>query len=296
MSAQINLGLAQWVALGDPVRRTAAGEYTAANERSVAEHDLVWRQTMEQAELEGWFKPAEPAAREMPTAPAQLPMRMAQQSAYTSAAGTSMPAAGGWPANRTSASPFADAAQRYALASVPGVRTATGAAVPSSAMRESVAPSVSQPSSEEPMSIASARMPMPSLVALRESLAHIADIELTQVPDASDRTSSAEHLASTLPPSIGSDAEDPPAVRLHAEWSADGVRVWLGADRGEPVPLAALVNGLHSWLAGQRTRLLSVVCNGRLVWPAPAADAAHRREAASFDSSIQPDTDTKDAP
>lgn len=293
-STQINLGLAQWVALGDPARRTQAGENAAANERSVAEHDLVWRQTMEQAELEGWFKPTESAAHEMPTAPAQLSMRMAQTSAYARAADRPAPTADDLRGSRASASPFAVAAQRYALASLPGGRTATGAAFSPSATSEPVASTVSQHSSEAQTSVAYTRMPTLSLAALRESLAHVADIEVAEAPDASDR-SSGDAPAATLAPRSGSEAERVPAVRLHAEWAADGVRVWLGADRGQPLPLAALVNGLHSWLAGQRTRLLGVVCNGRQVWPAPD-DAAHPREAASFDSSIQPDTDTKDVP
>jgi len=57
-----------------------------------------------------------------------------------------------------------------------------------------------------------------------------------------------------------------PAVRLYAEWSEQGVRVWLGADADQALPLAQIGAQLQQWLGGQGERLVELVCNGRTVW------------------------------
>jgi hypothetical protein len=69
----------------------------------------------------------------------------------------------------------------------------------------------------------------------------------------------------------GAPARDP--VRVHAEWSDEGVRLWLGVDAevsslGE-LP-GRLVAQLRQELDATGGRLLAIVCNGRPLWAADA--------------------------
>ncbi|MGC3998553.1 MAG: hypothetical protein QM767_14250 [Anaeromyxobacter sp.] len=68
-------------------------------------------------------------------------------------------------------------------------------------------------------------------------------------------------------PQQGGEKAEP--IRWHAEWTEEGVRVWVGADRDAGAPLeqltAQLLTALQRWAQAQGTRLLSLVCNGREV-------------------------------
>lgn len=59
-------------------------------------------------------------------------------------------------------------------------------------------------------------------------------------------------------------------LRLYAEWTPRGVRVWIGADHlaagAQMLPL------LQRWIASRGERLLSLVCNGRCEFEAAADD------------------------
>ena len=57
----------------------------------------------------------------------------------------------------------------------------------------------------------------------------------------------------------------PSPIRLHADWSEDGVRLWLGMDASCATDLPSITAHLQRWMSAQDVRLLSVVCNGRLV-------------------------------
>jgi hypothetical protein len=91
----------------------------------------------------------------------------------------------------------------------------------------------------------------------------------------------------TLPGSAGHVAERRDAgawpaatgrdqLGVHAEWSAEGIRVWLRAapelDPGHVV--AELVRALLPRLSARGARLLTVVCNGRVAWTATLPDAS----------------------
>lgn len=52
-------------------------------------------------------------------------------------------------------------------------------------------------------------------------------------------------------------------VRLYAEWSEQGVKVWLGADADQLQNLPVLAQQVQQWLGGQGERLISLVCNGQ---------------------------------
>ncbi len=65
------------------------------------------------------------------------------------------------------------------------------------------------------------------------------------------------HLAATT------EAEGHEPVRLHAEWSEAGVKVWLGTDVDQLPNVPVLAQQVQQWLAGQGERLLALVCNGQ---------------------------------
>ncbi len=59
-----------------------------------------------------------------------------------------------------------------------------------------------------------------------------------------------------------------PPVRLHAEWVAQGVMVWLGADAGATVSTPQLTQQIKHWLNGHGVQLLALVCNGKSLYSA----------------------------
>lgn len=73
-------------------------------------------------------------------------------------------------------------------------------------------------------------------------------------------------------------------VRCHAEWGEDGVRVWIGLDRdraqSQPQLTRALVEQARTLVEAQGGRVLTVICNGKVVWgrrPPAGAGSLHER-------------------
>ena len=62
-----------------------------------------------------------------------------------------------------------------------------------------------------------------------------------------------------------SDTSAASPVRLHADWSEDGVRLWLGMDASASSNLAGITAHLQRWMAAQGMRVLSISCNGQLL-------------------------------
>jgi len=62
------------------------------------------------------------------------------------------------------------------------------------------------------------------------------------------------------------DGDSGRAMRLHAEWSATGVRLWVGASLDDQAGMVLLGRPLRAGLERQGVRLLSLVCNGRIVY------------------------------
>jgi hypothetical protein len=54
-------------------------------------------------------------------------------------------------------------------------------------------------------------------------------------------------------------------IRLHADWSAEGVRLWLGMDASHLGSLEFINAQLQRWLSTQGLKLLSMSVNGRVV-------------------------------
>ena len=60
----------------------------------------------------------------------------------------------------------------------------------------------------------------------------------------------------------GNQAADQP-IRLHADWSDDGVRLWLAMRADLLVGIDSLTAQLQRWMAAQGVRVLSISCNGK---------------------------------
>lgn len=67
-----------------------------------------------------------------------------------------------------------------------------------------------------------------------------------------------------------------PSIRLHADWTADGVRLWLGLDASVLGQMQAISDQVRQWMKTQGVRLLSLSCNGRLI--EGAADGSSEQE------------------
>jgi hypothetical protein len=95
-----------------------------------------------------------------------------------------------------------------------------------------------------------------------------APAESSPIPDPSDGEGT---LVEERPSNGGQYASEPAAgepMRVYAEWSDQGVRVWLGSDADQSLPVPALMQQMQQWLAGQGEKLLTLVWNGR---PMPLA-------------------------
>lgn len=66
----------------------------------------------------------------------------------------------------------------------------------------------------------------------------------------------------------GTQREPASPIRLHADWHADGVRLWLGLNATLAGQQGAIALQLQQWLRQNDVRLLSLTCNGR---PMPLA-------------------------
>lgn len=59
-----------------------------------------------------------------------------------------------------------------------------------------------------------------------------------------------------------------PPVRLHAEWAAQGVMVWLGANAAATPSTPQLTQQIKHWLGEHGVQLLGLVCNGKSLYSA----------------------------
>jgi len=77
----------------------------------------------------------------------------------------------------------------------------------------------------------------------------------------------AEAQASVRLPQAASRLEqgDPQALRMHAQWSQDGVQVWVGAPRASLPSAQRLLAPLRAGFERQGHRLLGLVVNGQTV-------------------------------
>lgn len=98
--------------------------------------------------------------------------------------------------------------------------------------------------------------PLPVSVGTTTSASELRDADAVEADD----TAPAEAPASERGTGASTERD---ALRLHAEWTDTGVRIWLGADAQSLPDVAALTTQLQHWLATQGMSLLGLVCNGR---------------------------------
>jgi hypothetical protein len=90
--------------------------------------------------------------------------------------------------------------------------------------------------------------------------------------------------ATRLTPPVA--AETPTPVRVHADWSEQGVRVWLGIDGAAAGSAPMLARQLQRWLGSQGIRTLSITCNGKCLshrWSQPGGPALPPVASGSYD-------------
>jgi hypothetical protein len=59
---------------------------------------------------------------------------------------------------------------------------------------------------------------------------------------------------------------DAEPVRFHAEWTNNGIKLWLGADADAAASVPRLTQQVREWLNEYGVRVLSIVYNGKLVY------------------------------
>lgn len=249
---------------------TEAGGDTGAGlggpQRTAARRDLDWREAMEQAQLANWFGDERDGARDASeAAPARSletrgasnassglaqahPRQVAQAFAEVPAVDRAGPSSCGIAA-------FGQAAQRYAM-TFDGA-AATGTDLVDREAQQPVEPSMSPARNDEPAFSPPAALPAPFMSAVVAALT-----DTLHLRDSHEPADARISAASEGPGAADTRAAD---VRVHAQWTQDGVLVWIGIDRDAAVPLAALNAGLAGWLAQHGLRLAGLVCNGRAV-------------------------------
>ncbi|RYF35468.1 MAG: hypothetical protein EOO21_03970 [Comamonadaceae bacterium] len=58
---------------------------------------------------------------------------------------------------------------------------------------------------------------------------------------------------------------------MHAEWSAEGVSLWLALDANVLDRMQVIAQVVRQWVKGQGVKLISLSCNGR---PLPIDESA----------------------
>jgi hypothetical protein len=85
-------------------------------------------------------------------------------------------------------------------------------------------------------------------------------------------------------------------IRVHADWSEEGVRVWLGMDSGALDSLEQITTQLHAWLNAQGLRLRSLSCNGQTLSEDPLLPDVLDDGESSESAGVTPEPIAKELP
>ena len=247
----------------------------ASRESDTVGDAKAWHSAFEQAQggaFQGWFQAPgmqQPnghatlaVARTIAAAPAHAaaPARSTSQSSDRAVASHAQAGSASHPARAHDAEPASrrdDGAASVALSPLTGIAPVFEAP----AARDQVLASTLAALTGLPVALASGavgELETPPPVALQVGTA-ASPFAAGTSDESIDDTPSTE-LASRPRPDAASDTREP--LRVHAQWSDDGVRLWLGADAGGLADVQAVTAQLQQALAAQGTRLLRVVCNG----------------------------------
>lgn len=241
----------------DPTPLVANGQRGVASAADTRQNQGAWKYAMEQAQLAEWFKP-QPASssasdRQQPnsTAAGRLWAHSAPARAQASLNDATAerqtkprpnlqpdPSPSTWTAN---------------LLRPPAPRSF---AVQSRAAAAAYAADVFQPT--------------PSAASLG-----VAPLHGTGVGSASPDSAIVERTFG--PPPLESNLSPLDEMRIHVELAEEGARVWLGLDAARLADLPGLTRQLEQWLRASGTRLATLVCNGRAVYPLQETDRARPR-------------------
>lgn len=213
---------------------------------------LAWQRALEQAsalDYGEWFKPTLPAA---PCAHVEaMPRAAAAPLCTTGPAAFEGPASAAPAVTVAPLAPDAPAGQDVAPAEPPVQRRLALVADVAAAWVQAA------PEGEASVPVEVAGMSRP--VAARPTA-------IAWMPEPPD-VEPTEALAETRTSPVVSATEDAPEpLRVHAQWSAQGVSVWLGCDAAAVPALDEIIVQLQRTLAARGERLLGIVCNGREVW------------------------------
>jgi hypothetical protein len=279
-----------------PLRGGSSNASDTSRQRDEADRELAWQRAMEQAGFQSWFR--------HPSASGSDGRR--QASGDGKLAGARVDGSGTQPGATGSGRP-AVTAPRSAVAHEPpqhGQVAPALAARASLASRENGAPAATPGAHGVPDGSGSVLQDAPRAppTSPLNGTAHLSAFAQTAGPTVTTLlagvygNASLEWMGSTADealtgapvghvarpasslraaPSAGTEAQAREELRVHAEWSEQGLRLWLGADRGASLPVAQLVDELRRRLKralpGGGTRLLAVVCNGLTVWAEDSA-------------------------
>lgn len=245
----------------------AARELPAAQSQADApgergSDDLAWQRALEQAsglDYATWFKPvpvapavaAAPAVEDAGTQRARVPLAPRTPSAAPPAETPSVPRLS---SDAPQAAVDVPAAREAAFAADLAAAGACLATAPAGAARADV-------------------VPAPRVLAAGASGATgCGPLAFSVPPPAREATEAAAPSGHAMPAArhaavlIAAGEQEP--LRVHAQWSADGVSVWLGCDAGALPALDEFIAQLQRALSARGERLARIVCNGREVWHA----------------------------
>lgn len=272
-----------------------------------ASDESAWQREMERAQLAGWFHSTtkdghgeasvDKVGDSAPTATlspknSRLSAANQQTTASLTLSHAQNQASGRWSGHQISAAPRTQTTlQAVATIIKPGVTTgqsgqtwldhtpllvALGQALSMSAEATPTSDTASGKSTDAPgAALEYPVMALSVISPLRPQSTSVRPTDHTHVESASE-VSSDGHMPLT---------EESPSIRLHAEWSPDGVTVWLGID-GDPTTigarLAVVVSELQRALADQKQELRALVCNGKTVFEEGAVSSVAASGMARF--------------
>jgi hypothetical protein len=235
--------------VADLAAMPAANAPARGNERQVAEHRLAWQREMERAQMDDWL-----AHGPLKTAAAQLAKPGARELAGM--------VRGHGAAGREVRADAPDQGQQ-----APHDRTVQLAKALGFFGNVQAATTVSGADHAEGCAVE------PSTPADPADVHAIRTWGFAPPVLAGPDTRSAAH--ESAPPSVGvtrtreqgvdGRAAPSPPIRLHADWSSEGVRLWIGLDAGALEHMAPIAAHVRQWMRGQGVRVLSLACNGRPV-------------------------------
>jgi hypothetical protein len=242
-------------------RALSAPQARAGSADGRGNDDLAWQRALEQAsglDYGTWFKPVTVPAPELRPAAAvdEAPVQRVQGAAAAAIArdlNSAEPLATLRPSPAHARQDGLDIpeAQRAALAADVAMVLAGFAA---SAPGVTAADTVASTSNNAP-AVATPLLPGAAAPGLA-----------VQHPAASAPAEAAAPAQPSTPLARAAGEQEP--LRVHAQWSVDGVSVWLGFDADALPVLDDFIAQLQRTLAARGERLARVVCNGREAWQA----------------------------